>query len=119
MQPERPLSPQPERPIAEIEPAAAWAGVRDGSLLLVDVREPEEWDAGRAPGALHLPLGRVDAHWDELAAAGRTIAFVCHVGQRSALATLVAARIGVAAVNVAGGMVAWERARLPLERGGA
>ena len=85
----------------------------------MDVREDAEWDAGRAPGGRHVPLGTLDSRWDELAAAGRTVAFVCRSGQRSAFAALVAERARVPAVNVAGGMEAWARAGLPMEPEGA
>ena len=105
--------------VAEVTPGEAWRGHADGSLLLVDVRELEEWDAGRAPGGVHIPLSLLDSRWDELAAAGRTIAFVCRSGQRSAFAALVAERARVPAVNVAGGMQAWARAGLPMEPEGA
>ena len=105
--------------VAEITPAEARSGLDAGRLALVDVREPDEWRAGRAPGAVHIPLGALDARWGELAASGRTIAFVCRSGQRSAFAALVAERARVPAVNVAGGMEAWARAGLPMEPEGA
>ena len=100
-----------------VEQTAAELG--RGDALLVDVREPDEWRAGRAPGAVHIPLGALDARWGELAASGRTVAFVCRSGQRSAYAALVAERARVPAVNVAGGMEAWARAGLPMEPEGA
>ena len=106
----------PRRPtVAEIDPAEARRRLAERSLLLVDVREPAEWEAGRAPGAVHVPLGALDGRWPEVAAAGRTVAFICRVGKRSALAAAVSERAGVPALNVSGGMEAWARAGLPME----
>ena len=105
--------------VPEITPDEAWRALAEDAIVLVDVREPDEWEAGRAPGAVHVPLGALDARWGELAAAGRTVAFICRSGQRSAFATLVAERARVPAANVAGGMEAWARTGLPMEPAGA
>ena len=104
-------------PVPELAPTEARRGVAAGELAIVDVREAAEWDAGRAPEAVHVPLTELDERWDDVAAAagGLPVAFVCRVGQRSALATLLARRRGIEAVNVAGGMAAWAAAGLPLE----
>ena len=47
---------------------------------------------------------------------GKTVAFVCRSGARSARATLVATKAGLDAVNVSGGVIGWSRAGLPLAR---
>jgi rhodanese-related sulfurtransferase len=47
---------------------------------------------------------------------GNTVAFVCRSGARSARATRAAAKAGLDAVNVSGGVIAWTRAGLPLTR---
>jgi rhodanese-related sulfurtransferase len=87
--------------------------VRDDDLLL-DVREDDEWAEGRAPGAVHLPLGEVVARVGELPA-DRRIAVVCRVGGRSAQAAAFLTVQGLDAVNVDGGMLAWQAAGRPLE----
>lgn len=97
--------------VPEIDAAAAAAAVRDGALLL-DVREPEEWDAGHAPGALHIPLGQLPQRRPE---PGRRIVVVCRSGRRSAEATRALMAWGYDAVNLAGGMQAWAAAGLPVE----
>lgn len=87
--------------------------------LLIDVREPHEFSAVRAPGAVLLPMSTFVARVGELPA-DRPLLIICHVGGRSASVTgyLVASgRTDV--VNVAGGMDAWERAGLPVRRGAA
>lgn len=86
-------------------------------LVLLDVREPEEWTAGHAPEAVHIPLRDLPERTEELAelAADRTVHVVCRSGGRSARATqwLNAAGI-VDAVNVAGGMKSWQTEGRPL-----
>ena len=89
--------------------------VREGALLL-DVREPDEWRAVRTPGALHIPMRELPTSTDRLPT-DRTIVCICHVGQRSAVVADALANAGWSAVNVAGGMNAWEAAGLPIERG--
>jgi rhodanese-related sulfurtransferase len=98
-------------------PAAIAPRAATGEVLLVDVREDGEWEAGRAPGAVHVPLGDVERELPRLRAraAGRPIAFICRTGRRSAEAVRLAADAGIAeVVNVDGGMSAWAAAGLPL-----
>lgn len=98
--------------VPSLTPAEAHAALRRGELRLVDVREPAEVIRGRVPGAESIPLRELGARLPELAAGGR-VAFLCRSGSRSALAVRAAARAGVDAVNVRGGVVAWARAGLP------
>jgi rhodanese-related sulfurtransferase len=100
-------------PIPQTAPADALAAQRAGALL-VDVREQDEWDAGHAPGALHLPLSELAERRDELRAAPRVV-MVCRSGSRSDLAASLLGSVGIDAENLAGGMHAWERAGQPLE----
>ena len=80
-----------------------------GSVLL-DVRENDEWDAGHAPGAVHVPMGRLTP--DNLPA-GRPIYCMCRSGNRSGRVAEVLVASGFEAYNVTGGMLAWEHAGLP------
>lgn len=84
----------------------------DGALLL-DVREKVEWDAGHAPDAVHLPMSEISARAGEIPV-DRLIACICHVGGRSAAVADALNRGGWRAVNVIGGMEAWEAAGLPV-----
>jgi rhodanese-related sulfurtransferase len=95
---------------------AAASAAADGRLVLVDVREPKERARGFAPGSRHLPLGDLERRLGELPV-DRPIAFICQSGRRSAMAVTAARRAGVNARNVAGGMTAWERRGLAVERG--
>jgi len=88
----------------------------DNDGVLLDVREPAEWAEVRAPGALHIPMRQLSTSTDRLPAHG-TIACICHVGHRSAVVADALVGAGYDAVNVAGGMEAWETAGLPTERG--
>ncbi len=79
----------------------------DGATL-IDVREQWEWDAGHAPQATHIPLGELSEHVDELPE-GEAILIICHSGGRSLTVATALAEAGFQAVNVLGGMIAWEQ----------
>ncbi len=76
----------------------------DGWLL--DVREPDEWEAGHAPGAVHIPLGELGQRSSEVPS-DQTVYIVCRSGHRSGRATQALNSAGWQAVNVAGGMQQW------------
>ncbi len=81
--------------------------VPDGAIL-IDVREDDEWAAGHAPGAIHIPLGEVPSRFGEITdASDGEVYVVCRVGARSARAATWLAENGVEAINVGGGMSAW------------
>lgn len=85
--------------------------------LLIDVRDPNEFAAVRAPGAVLVPTSVFVARVGELPT-DRPLLVVCHVGGRSAAVTGYLLRAGrTDVVNVAGGMEAWEAAGLPVTRG--
>ncbi|AXK33458.1 rhodanese-like domain-containing protein [Streptomyces armeniacus] len=85
--------------------------------LLLDVREQDEWAAGHAESALHIPMSDFVGRFGELterAGEGERIYVVCRVGGRSAQVAQYLLRQGLDAVNVDGGMLAWESAGRPL-----
>ena len=84
-----------------------------GGIVLLDVREDDEWQAGHAPGAIHVPLGQVSSRLDELPE-GREVHVVCRTGGRSQQVAAWLSRNGYDAVNVAGGMTAWAAAGRPM-----
>jgi rhodanese-related sulfurtransferase len=85
--------------------------------LLVDVRELGEVVGGRADGAVLIPLSTFGHRYRELPA-DRSLLVICQSGYRSSLAAAYLAANGYPdALNVAGGMTAWERAGLPVRRG--
>jgi rhodanese-related sulfurtransferase len=97
---------------SELDPVAA-RELLDGGALLLDVREPDEWEAGRAPQAIHIPLGDLEARYQEIPS-DRTIVCVCRGGGRSARAAGALAEVGYTTVNLSGGMRAWAEAELPV-----
>ncbi|MCB5163364.1 rhodanese-like domain-containing protein [Streptomyces bambusae] len=106
-------------PLPSVDAAAVPA---DGFVL--DVREDDEWAAGHVDGALHLPMSGFVARFGELTEAvedGRRVHVMCRVGGRSAQVTQYLLQQGLDAVNIDGGMKAWEAAGRPMvtEGGGA
>ncbi len=101
-----------EHPVTvdDIDPAEADRLVAAGAVLL-DVREDEEWAAGRAPAAQHLPMGQVVDRQDEIPTE-RTVVCICRAGGRSASVAGLLAVHGYDVRNVAGGMQAWAAAGL-------
>lgn len=83
-------------------------------VLMVDVREPDEWAAGHAPGAVHIPMGDVPARIDELPATDDSLAVVCRSGGRSGRVVQWLVQQGFDVVNVEGGMQSWARSGKPL-----
>jgi rhodanese-related sulfurtransferase len=77
----------------------------DGAVLL-DVRESTEWDAGHAPGAMHVALADLSDHVAALPR-DRAVVCVCRSGGRSARAARYLLESGVDALNLEGGMTAW------------
>jgi rhodanese-related sulfurtransferase len=85
-----------------------------GDTYLLDVREADEWAAGRAPGSVHLPMSEVVDRVAEVPR-DRVVAVVCRVGSRSAQVAAWLRHQGVQAVNVEGGLLRWQREGLPLD----
>jgi rhodanese-related sulfurtransferase len=81
--------------------------------VIVDVREQYEYDSAHAVGVRLIPLGELVQRQGEVPRTG-PVYVVCHVGGRSAQATAFLAAQGIDAVNVVGGMDAWQRAGLPV-----
>jgi len=96
-----------------LTPREAYACLERGDLRLVDVREPREVAKASVPGAVPLPLGQLPARIGERDPDLR-YAFVCHSGKRSAAAMRMAAKAGLDAANVRGGVTAWTAAGLPI-----
>ena len=85
----------------------------DEGAILLDVREPDEWEAGHSPDAVHVPLAALAASIDRLDK-DQPIVTVCHVGGRSERAAAALLQRGYDAVNLAGGMQAWQAAGMPV-----
>lgn len=96
--------------VPQITPEEAVGQRADGALLL-DVREDDEWTAGHAPDAQHLPLGRIESESATIPK-DRPIVAVCRVGGRSQRAAIALRSAGFDVVNLTGGMQAWAAAGL-------
>ncbi|MFB9377113.1 rhodanese-like domain-containing protein [Kineococcus gynurae] len=80
--------------------------------VLLDVREDEEWEAGHAEGALHIPMGEIPQRLSELPEGELHV--VCRAGGRSMRVAQWLQQNGYDVVNVDGGMGAWADAGRPL-----
>jgi sulfur-carrier protein adenylyltransferase/sulfurtransferase len=79
--------------------------------LFVDVREPDEWEEGHIPGAVHITRGRLESRIEGLIPdKTRPLVLYCSVGARSAFAAKVLGEMGYTDVlNLAGGFADWKR----------
>lgn len=87
--------------------------------LLIDVRQPDEYALGHAPGSTLIPLGQLAQRLPELVGyKNKPVALICHSGNRSGKAQKLLQQAGFTATsNVEGGMVAWQKAGLPVQTG--
>lgn len=99
--------------VAEVDAVEAARLSDSGEVLLLDVREDDEWDSGHAPQATHTSLGRLDP---AAVPHARPVIAVCRSGNRSGAAALVLAAAGHQVRNLRGGMKAWADAGLPVVR---
>jgi rhodanese-related sulfurtransferase len=98
--------------VGEALPEVPAAAVPDGAWLL-DVREDDEWAAGHAPQATHIPLGELGARAAEVPM-DQDVYVICRSGVRSARAAQALNGAGWKALNVAGGMQDWAGAGRPM-----
>lgn len=100
-------------PVADVDPAEAARLAEAGQALLLDVREPDEWDRGHAPHATSAPLSALDP---AAVPQDRPVIAVCRSGNRSGQAAQALAQAGLDVRNLAGGMSAWAAQGLPVVR---
>ena len=113
--------PQPEVPeVPAVSATAAAAMLKAGDALLIDVRELEEWEESRIPGADFKPLSEIQ-DWFEDLPRDVDIILQCRSGNRSGQATeALISQAGFDRVfNLTGGIIAWHSADLPVDRGPA
>jgi rhodanese-related sulfurtransferase len=92
--------------VTEVDIAQVPGSFDGESVVLLDVREDDEWQRGHAAGAQHIPMGDVPARLEEIDR-DATLYVVCHAGGRSARVAQYLARNGYEPRNVSGGMLAW------------
>jgi rhodanese-related sulfurtransferase len=91
-------------PVPSVDPTGVPA-----DAVMLDVREPDEWQAGHIEGALHIPLADLPSRVGELPDEADLVV-VCRSGGRSARAVAWLTRNGYDAINLDGGMGAWAAA---------
>ena len=92
--------------------------INSSNAVLLDVRETKEYEGGRLPNAIHIPLSQLKSRGGELARyAGKPVVAYCMTGNRSRMANGVLGRLGFKDVyNLRGGYKAWKDAGLPVEK---
>jgi rhodanese-related sulfurtransferase len=89
-----------------------------GGVRLVDVRTPDEYEAGHVPGAASVPLSTVPENLAAFTGEG-PVHVICKVGGRSMSACAYLIDHGIEVVNVAGGTDAWTMSGRAVVTGGA
>jgi rhodanese-related sulfurtransferase len=114
--------------VGEIPPADAREGIESGAIgLVLDVREPHEFANERLPGSINIPRGMLELRADERSSgtdaaltaerSGRVLVYCTrNPSARSLLAARTLREMGYSGVEVlAGGLVAWAEAGLPVD----
>jgi rhodanese-related sulfurtransferase len=92
--------------------------LHDGNVQLIDVRQEHEHEAGRIDGDRLIELGNLTAEAATIDQ-GRPVVFYCRSGGRSAMAAQAFEQAGFEVYNLAGGLLAWDAAGLPMVPDGA
>jgi rhodanese-related sulfurtransferase len=106
------------RTVPEVAPADLQSRLSAGEqIVVIDVREPEEFARGKIPGAYTIPRGVLEMQVDGRLPREATVVLYCGVGGRSALAAKSLAEMGYGKVeNLQGGWSAWTNSGLPVEQ---
>jgi rhodanese-related sulfurtransferase len=99
--------------VPEVDPIEAIRLLNESGAVMLDVREDDEWSAGHAPGAIHVPLSVLDARRFDTTV---PVVAACRSGKRSSLAARQLAAAGVTVYNLTGGMKAWLESGQPAIR---
>ena len=91
---------------------------REAGQVVLDVRNPDEYEEAHVPGVVLIPLGELVERIDEVPTDG-TLPVICRSGARSMQAAEYLRGQGIDAVNVIGGTNAWVNAGFPVEEGPA
>jgi rhodanese-related sulfurtransferase len=106
------------RGVKEVDTTAALQLINHKNALVLDVREPSEYEAGHVLNSKLIPLGKLKERMGELEKyRDQSIVVVCRSGNRSGTACYLLGKQGFAhAYNLAGGVQAWQKINLPLEK---
>jgi rhodanese-related sulfurtransferase len=105
-------------PVKDVGTLEATRLINSANAVLVDLRETQEYEGGRLPKAVHIPLSQLESRSGELAKLkDRPVVAYCMTGNRSSLAAKVLERAGFKDVyQLRGGYRAWKDAGLPVEK---
>jgi rhodanese-related sulfurtransferase len=105
-------------PVKDVGTLEATRLINSSNAVLVDLRETQEYEGGRLPKAVHIPLSQLESRSGELAKLkDRPVVAYCMTGSRSTLAAKVLERAGFKDVyQLRGGYRAWKDAGLPVEK---
>ena len=102
--------------IEEADVTQTAEAMTEPGAVLVDVREAHEWRTGHVAGARHIPLAELPQQLESLPRAA-PVYLICRSGSRSHTAGTYLKQAGYERpINVKGGMLAWQRAGLPVDR---
>jgi rhodanese-related sulfurtransferase len=106
------------RGIKEVDTTAALQLINHKNAVVLDVREQSEYDSGHVLNSKLIPLGKLKERLGELEKQkNKPIVVVCRSGNRSATACVLLGKQGFdQAYNLAGGVLAWQKNNLPLEK---
>jgi rhodanese-related sulfurtransferase len=106
------------RGVKEVDPPGALQLINHKDAIVLDVRERSEYDAGHVLNSKFIPLGKLKERMGELEKyKDHPIVVICRSGNRSGTACFLLAKQGFAqAYNLAGGVLAWQKNKLPLEK---
>jgi len=105
-------------PVKDVTSAEATQLLNRRNAVLLDVREPKEFEGGRLPGALHIPLSQLAGRSSELAKmVARPVVAYCDLGRRSRAAAGALSKAGFQEIySLEGGIAAWKKDGMPVEK---
>ena len=105
-------------PLKDVNSAEATLLINRRNAVLLDVREAKEFEGGRLPGAIHIPLSQLAERASELGKlVARPVVAYCEAGRRSRGAAGILAKAGFQEIySLQGGVLAWKKDGLPLEK---
>lgn len=106
------------RGIKDVDTHGALQLINHKNAFILDVRQPDEYKSGHIINAQLIPLGDLKTRIGELAKyKDKPVVVVCRSGNRSGSACATLAKLGfTGAYNLAGGMMAWQKANLPTRK---
>lgn len=102
--------------IAQVTIPELKAAMASGTAKVIDVREQWEYTDGHVEGSSWLPMSLVPVRVDEFRSE-TPVYVICRTGNRSGQVVMWLARQGIEAINVHGGIVAWQQSGLPVVTG--